>query len=198
MGNWDRIDVNSTCFLVQSKNRSPSFLTDEPKKKDEELTYQLFILYNPFKIKLYLNDKLIIIVNERNLFNYEEYRKKEEQFFYQQEKCDATYFYKSKDLWESKFKGFEDKNINGPSSVGMDFTFPGIFEFRNHKFVESEQFYGLPQHAYKFALDDTTKNEPYRFFNLDAYEYALHTKLPLYGSLPYLLSVSRSQVLPKP
>ena len=46
--------------------------------------------------------------------------------------------------WEEHFKTHRDSKPHGPSSVGVDVTFPG-----------SAHVYGIPEHADSFALKDT-------------------------------------------
>ena len=81
----------------------------------------------------------------------------------------------------------------------MDFTFVG-----------SQGVYGIPEHASSFALATTVfvssfyfififkeinfncnhrgKTDPYRFYNLDVFEYELQETMALYGSIPFMIS----------
>ena len=49
-------------------------------------------------------------------------------------------------LWEETFKGHKDEKPYGPSSVGLDFTFPG-----------SSHVYGIPEHATDLSLPETKR-----------------------------------------
>lgn len=46
--------------------------------------------------------------------------------------------------WQENFKSHHDSKPHGPSSVGLDFTFP-----------EADYAYGIPEHADSFALKAT-------------------------------------------
>ena len=70
----------------------------------------------------------------------------------------------------------------GPASIGLDLSFPN-----------SNNVYGLPEHASDFSLKATTGTnaeytEPYRLYNLDVFEFELNSPMALYGSIPFLLS----------
>jgi mannosyl-oligosaccharide alpha-1,3-glucosidase len=58
--------------------------------------------------------------------------------------------------WEESFGGHRDSKPHGPTSVGVDITFP-----------QSQFLYGLPEHASSLRLQTTTGqnshySEPYR------------------------------------
>jgi alpha 1,3-glucosidase len=87
-------------------------------------------------------------------------------------------------FWEESFGGHQDSKPFGPSSVGMDISFPG-----------SSHVYGLPEHASSMALHTTTGpnshySEPYRMYTLDVFEYELDEPMALYGSIPLIVSHS--------
>lgn len=79
--------------------------------------------------------------------------------------------------WEESFKSHLDSKPMGPTSVGVDISFPGS------KFV-----YGIPEHADTFALKSTKKSEPYRLYNTDVFEYELWSPMTLYGSVPFMVA----------
>lgn len=56
-------------------------------------------------------------------------------------------------------------------------TFPG-----------AHRAYGLPEHADKLTLSSTGPGgiEPYRLYNLDVFEYEIHSTMAIYGSVPVL------------
>ncbi|XP_052275424.1 neutral alpha-glucosidase AB-like isoform X2 [Dreissena polymorpha] len=80
-------------------------------------------------------------------------------------------------MWEETFKNFHDSKPYGPSSVGIDISFPGF-----------EHVYGIPEHADSMALKTTKSGDPYRLFNLDVFEYELYNPMALYGSVPVMLA----------
>ncbi|XP_031551690.1 neutral alpha-glucosidase AB-like [Actinia tenebrosa] len=87
-------------------------------------------------------------------------------------------------MWEENFKEHHDSKPRGPSSVGMDISFPGV-----------EHVYGIPEHADSLALKNTIGSEPYRLYNLDVFEYELDSRMALYGSIPVMLAHSVSKTV---
>ncbi|XP_071657657.1 neutral alpha-glucosidase AB isoform X1 [Patagioenas fasciata] len=77
--------------------------------------------------------------------------------------------------WEETFKTHTDSKPYGPMSVGLDFSLPGF-----------EHVYGIPEHAESLRLRSTQGGDPYRLYNLDVFQYELHTPMALYGSVPLL------------
>ena len=110
------------------------------------------------------NGKPVVVFNERNLFSWE-------------------FNGKEGDHQES-FSTHTDSHPNGPSSIGMDVSFP-----------DSSHLYGIPEHATDFALKPTRESDggshisdPYRMYNLDVFEYEVNSPMALYGHIPLLLS----------
>lgn len=87
-------------------------------------------------------------------------------------------------MWEETFKTHHDSKPYGPSSVGMDISFPGV-----------EHVYGIPEHADSLALKTTNGGDPYRLYNLDVFEYELDNKMALYGSIPLMLAHNWSKTV---
>ncbi|XP_041927218.1 neutral alpha-glucosidase C isoform X2 [Alosa sapidissima] len=87
-------------------------------------------------------------------------------------------------LWRERFGQFVDVKANGPSSVGMDFCLHGF----NH-------VYGIPEHADRLRLKDTSGGEPYRLYNLDVFGYRTDSRLGLYGSVPLLFAHKSDKTL---
>lgn len=83
----------------------------------------------------------------------------------------------SSETWSSHFGGSIDQKKRGPSAVGLDVHF-----------ADAYNIYGLPEHAVSFNLP-VDGSEPYRSWNLDVFEYALHSPMALYGTVPFLFSV---------
>ena len=88
------------------------------------------------------------------------------------------------DLWQESFGGHTDNKANGPTAVAMDFTFAGM-----------EHVYGIPQHADTFSLKDTTNSDPYRFYNLDVFEFELWNPMALYASIPFMMGHNRQSTV---
>ncbi|XP_057707085.1 neutral alpha-glucosidase AB isoform X1 [Corythoichthys intestinalis] len=80
-------------------------------------------------------------------------------------------------MWDEMFKSFSDSKPNGPTSVGLDFSLPGV-----------EHVYGIPEHADSLRLKTTENGDPYRLYNLDVFQYELHNPMALYGSVPVMLA----------
>lgn len=63
-------------------------------------------------------------------------------------------------------------------SVGMDFSFVGF-----------DHLYGLPEHADTFSLKNTRgTTDPFRFYNVDIFEYELNNGMALYGAIPFMMA----------
>lgn len=88
-------------------------------------------------------------------------------------------------LWEESFGSHSDSKPFGPTSVGIDISFPS-----------AAAVYGIPEHASSHALKSTDGSEgaeykqPYRLYNLDVFEYELDNPMALYGSIPFMLAHS--------
>ncbi|XP_062391827.1 neutral alpha-glucosidase AB-like [Sardina pilchardus] len=80
-------------------------------------------------------------------------------------------------MWEETFKSHSDGKPNGPTSISLDFSFPGV-----------EHVYGIPEHADTLKLKSTEGGDPYRLYNLDVFQYELNNPMALYGAVPVLLS----------
>ncbi|XP_050523206.1 neutral alpha-glucosidase C [Daktulosphaira vitifoliae] len=131
----------------------------------EQSTIKVFINIIPFKLNVYVHDELIIGINHNNLMQFEHYRPKPE-----------TIPDNEVGSWEEFFKEHQDSKPRGPSAVSMDFTL-----------YSSTHLYGLPEHADSFYLKETSGSDPYRFYNLDVFEYELYNTMALYGAVPFLM-----------
>ena len=60
----------------------------------------------------------------------------------------------------------------------MDFTFH-----------DTDHVYGIPEHADKFSLQDTSNSDPYRLYNLDVFEYELWNPMALYAAIPFMVGI---------
>ncbi|XP_071962090.1 neutral alpha-glucosidase AB-like [Antedon mediterranea] len=164
-------------------------------KVSMENDIDVVITKQPFRIDVIQLDDLIISVNARGLMSFEELRKRKgaekEEKDENENKPDeenegdenaAEEKQEKKDeeepgMWEETFKTHKDHKPNGPSAVGLDFSF-----------VNFDHVYGIPEHADSFALKTTTNTDPYRLFNLDVFEYELNNPMALYGAIPYMLA----------
>ncbi|XP_031435628.1 neutral alpha-glucosidase C [Clupea harengus] len=86
--------------------------------------------------------------------------------------------------WQETLGEFVDAKADGPGSVGMDFCLHGF----NH-------VYGIPEHADRLRLKDTSDCEPYRLYNLDVFAYRTDSRLGLYGSVPLLFAHKSDRTL---
>ena len=50
--------------------------------------------------------------------------------------------------------------------------------------------YGVPEHADRFSLSDTSDGDPYRLYNLDVFEYELWNRMALYAGVPFVIGHS--------
>ena len=126
------------------------------------------ITASPFRVDVYVDDKLRIVGNQRQLLKFERSRQRTDQ--------DKN----ENGEWEETFKTHTDSKPHGPMSVGMDFSF-----------VDFDHLYGLPEHADSFSLRNTKgSTDPYRLFNLDVFEYELNSPMALYGSVPMVVAHS--------
>lgn len=156
----------------------------------------LAISSNPFAFQLAVNGVVAIKFNDRGYFYHEDYRPKSDtsvpRFAAQvpvvEGQDDAVV--KANGLkdalvsgyWEEEFNGHKDTKPNGPTSIGLDLTFP-----------DSSDVYGLPEHASSYSLKTTrgegaAYKEPYRLYNLDVFEHELDNPMALYGSVPFMMS----------
>ncbi|XP_057213820.1 neutral alpha-glucosidase AB isoform X1 [Triplophysa rosa] len=87
-------------------------------------------------------------------------------------------------MWEEVFKTHSDSKPNGPSSISLDFSLPGV-----------EHVFGIPEHTDTLKLKNTDGSDPYRLYNLDVFQYELHNPMALYGSVPVLISHSTERTM---
>jgi alpha 1,3-glucosidase len=82
------------------------------------------------------------------------------------------------------FGGHTDTVPHGPTSVGIDISFPC-----------ASNIYGIPEHTTSLSLPTTIAgsanasphySNPYRLYNLDVFEYELQETMALYGNIPFL------------
>jgi len=162
-----------------------AFTSDAGIKIEAELKY------SPLALDVKANGHVVQRLNARNFLNFERYRKvkadtapPDSGSFAEAMTIDAAAHPHDLDrngLWEEEFGGHSDKKPRGPASLGMDVTFEG----------DVPSLFGLPEHMTKASLP--FYEEPYRFFNLDVFEYENDEPMALYGAIPFLWAIHRFQ-----
>ncbi|KAL1786476.1 neutral alpha-glucosidase C [Sigmodon hispidus] len=149
---------------------------------DEKGDLKCHISANPFKIDLVSENEAIISINSLGQLYFEPlqipHKQRATKEAKESEPADTSQENQEDlGLWEEKFGNFVDVKANGPSSIGLDFSFHGF-----------EHLYGIPQHAESHQLKNTRDGDAYRLYNLDVYGYQIHDKMGIYGTVPYLLA----------
>lgn len=163
----DNIRGSKLTLVERSSSSIKIQTTDEVNKK----TNSIVVNVNPFRLDVYSGEDLVLVGNQRGLFNFEHHRSKPAEG--EQDDCAV-------ECWEETFKGSVDSKPNGPMSVGLDFTF-----------VNFEHVYGIPSHADSFSLRNTKgTSDPYRLYNVDIFEYELDSPMSLYGANPVMIGHS--------
>eukprot|EP00928_Gymnodinium_smaydae_P005920 TRINITY_DN12051_c0_g2_i1.p1 TRINITY_DN12051_c0_g2~~TRINITY_DN12051_c0_g2_i1.p1 ORF type:complete len:1044 (-),score=239.32 TRINITY_DN12051_c0_g2_i1:202-3246(-) len=152
-----------------------------------------FLQWESLKLTVSVGDRVLQTLNARNFLNFERYRapkayrppdSKTSEAGADAVVVDAAAHPHDLDkngLWEESFGGHEDKKPRGPASVGMDVTFEG----------DVPSLFGLPEHATKANLP--FYDEPYRFYNLDVFEYEIDNPMALYGAVPILWALQKGK-----
>jgi alpha 1,3-glucosidase len=70
-----------------------------------------------------------------------------------------------------------DAKPRGPAAIALDLTFHN-----------TDDVFGIPEHADRFSLADTSGTDPYRLYNLDVFEYELWNPMALYASVPFMVA----------
>lgn len=146
--------------------------------------------HSPLALEVSIGGKILQRLNARNMLNFERYRKPKERLPPDSASVsapdavllDAAAHPDGLDtngLWEEPFGGHTDQKPRGPASLGMDVSFLG----------DVPSLFGLPEHATKASLP--FYSEPYRFFNLDVFEYEIDEPMALYGAIPIIWAIHR-------
>jgi len=149
--------------------------------------------HSPLRLDVFAGGVLLQRLNARNSLNFERYRQNRKEVLPpdaassvnpapSEVTLDSAAWpdVDTNGLWEEDFGGHTDRKPRGPASIGMDVTFEG----------DVPSLFGLPEHATKAALP--FYEEPYRFFNLDVFEYEIDEPMALYGAVPLLWGVHRT------
>uniref|UniRef100_A0A671RCJ6 Neutral alpha-glucosidase AB n=1 Tax=Sinocyclocheilus anshuiensis TaxID=1608454 RepID=A0A671RCJ6_9TELE len=139
---------------------------------------RLIVSAQPFRLDIVEGPQVLMSLNSRGLLAFEHLRARKDT---------ASHTGKEEDkpgMWEETFKSHTDSKPNGPSSISLDFSLPGV-----------EHVYGIPEHADTLKLKNTDGSDPYRLYNLDVFQYELHNPMALYGAVPVLISHSTDRTM---
>jgi len=160
-----------TCMITHKTQMEDK--TFEEYRTEGECSY--VINYNPFDIECYYNKELAIVINQRQLLNYDFHKSFEKLLAKARDTAELNLLLSG---WEQFSHGHTVDCPKGPQSVAIDVTFHNL-----HK------CYGLPERFRRFQLETTIKNgksEPYRLYNLDIFNKNL-TNQALYGVVPFVI-----------
>lgn len=138
--------------------------------------YSLNLQFRPMRLTISKNDIPVLVFNEKQFFNIEQRRTKEENEKHMISDLETDF-----DMFEDSFPDSKDDTIPlGPESVAADVTMIG-----------SVVAYGIPEHADSLSLKLTLNTDsPYRLYNVDIFEYETDSRMPMYGSIPLLIGVA--------
>uniref|UniRef100_A0A8C1ZU09 Neutral alpha-glucosidase AB n=1 Tax=Cyprinus carpio TaxID=7962 RepID=A0A8C1ZU09_CYPCA len=158
---------------------------------------RLILSAQPFRLDIVEGSQVLMSLNSRGLLAFEHLRTRKdtksesEQATGQEnveQQTDEDGQIKEDDdkpgMWEETFKSHTDSKPNGPTSISLDFSLPGV-----------EHVYGIPEHADTLKLKNTDGSDPYRLYNLDVFQYELHNPMALYGAVPVLISHSTDRTM---
>ena len=142
--------------------------------------YQVEIQHSPFQVRLISADgRILQVLNSRNFFAFEKYRTTRTDGCPTGTSVDMACHPEidQRGSWEETFGPFTDPKLFGPSAVGIDV-----------ELVDAENVFGLPERTLPFRLpisqEPQKDDEEFRFFNVDAFQHPLDSKMGLYGSIP--------------
>ncbi|CAE8591126.1 unnamed protein product [Polarella glacialis] len=141
---------------------------------------QVTLRHRPFELEVSYKRVVIQRMNSKHFLNFERYRIQHAPARHSDALVDATDV-DGRDLWQESFGGHTDTKPRGPAAVGVD-----VF------FEDAVEVYGLAEHAAGLGLAENRFDEPYRFFNLDVFEYALNKPMALYGAVPLVTALHKS------
>uniref|UniRef100_A0A8D3CT87 Glucosidase II alpha subunit b n=1 Tax=Scophthalmus maximus TaxID=52904 RepID=A0A8D3CT87_SCOMX len=174
-GNITRVKINELKPL-KPRYEVPDVLIREPPTEPLSLLSQdengvvlslgvesqrVIISARPFRLDIVEGHEVLMSLNSRGLLAFEHLRMQKVE----------------EGMWEETFKSHSDGKPNGPSSVSLDFSLPGV-----------EHVYGIPEHADTLRLKTTDNGDPYRLYNLDVFQYELYNPMALYGAVPVMLA----------
>ncbi|KAL0973871.1 hypothetical protein UPYG_G00212250 [Umbra pygmaea] len=164
-------------------------------------TQRLIVSAKPFRLDIMEGREVLLSLNSRGLLAFEHLRsrkdtlsdtdgaEKKEETDAANEQAEGEETVKEDEkaedgMWEETFKSHTDSKPNGPSSISLDVSLPGV-----------EHVYGIPEHADTLKLKTTDGGDPYRLYNLDVFQYELFNPMALYGAIPVMLSHSPQRTM---
>uniref|UniRef100_A0AAY4DM90 Neutral alpha-glucosidase AB n=1 Tax=Denticeps clupeoides TaxID=299321 RepID=A0AAY4DM90_9TELE len=205
-GNMTRVKINELKPL-KPRYEVPDVLIQDPPTEPLSVVAQdengvvlslgadeqrLIVSARPFRLDIVEGPKVLLSLNSRGLLVFEHLRLRKDTKSQddaedgegaektEQQAAEGDQLKEEEELpgtWEETFKTHTDTKPNGPTSISLDFSFPGV-----------EHVYGIPEHADTLKLKTTDGGDPYRLYNLDVFQYELHNPMALYGAVPVLLS----------
>uniref|UniRef100_A0A8C1ZTZ2 Zgc:171967 n=1 Tax=Cyprinus carpio TaxID=7962 RepID=A0A8C1ZTZ2_CYPCA len=151
---------------------------------------RLILSAQPFRLDIVEGSQVLMSLNSRGLLAFEHLRTRKdtksesEQATGQENDGQIKEDDDKPGMWEETFKSHTDSKPNGPTSISLDFSLPGV-----------EHVYGIPEHADTLKLKNTDGSDPYRLYNLDVFQYELHNPMALYGAVPVLISHSTDRTM---
>uniref|UniRef100_A0A8C1EVD9 Glucosidase II alpha subunit a n=2 Tax=Cyprinus carpio TaxID=7962 RepID=A0A8C1EVD9_CYPCA len=152
---------------------------------------RLILSAQPFRLDIVEGSQVVMSLNSRGLLAFEHLRTRKDTSISHKISSTVGSMWDSlkKDddkpgMWEETFKSHTDSKPNGPTSISLDFSLPGV-----------EHVYGIPEHADTLKLKNTDGSDPYRLYNLDVFQYELHNPMALYGAVPVLISHSTDRTM---
>uniref|UniRef100_A0A8C1ZUA8 Zgc:171967 n=1 Tax=Cyprinus carpio TaxID=7962 RepID=A0A8C1ZUA8_CYPCA len=152
---------------------------------------RLILSAQPFRLDIVEGSQVLMSLNSRGLLAFEHLRTRKDTSISHKISSTVGSMWDSlkKDddkpgMWEETFKSHTDSKPNGPTSISLDFSLPGV-----------EHVYGIPEHADTLKLKNTDGSDPYRLYNLDVFQYELHNPMALYGAVPVLISHSTDRTM---
>ncbi|XP_057213829.1 neutral alpha-glucosidase AB isoform X2 [Triplophysa rosa] len=155
---------------------------------------RLILNARPFRLDIIEGPQVLMSVNSRGLLAFEHLRARKDTESNSEETAGQENVGQQTDeikedeekpgMWEEVFKTHSDSKPNGPSSISLDFSLPGV-----------EHVFGIPEHTDTLKLKNTDGSDPYRLYNLDVFQYELHNPMALYGSVPVLISHSTERTM---
>uniref|UniRef100_A0A8C1ESI8 Glucosidase II alpha subunit a n=2 Tax=Cyprinus carpio TaxID=7962 RepID=A0A8C1ESI8_CYPCA len=151
---------------------------------------RLILSAQPFRLDIVEGSQVVMSLNSRGLLAFEHLRTRKDTASHSGTIREIYKMYRIKEdddkpgMWEETFKSHTDSKPNGPTSISLDFSLPGV-----------EHVYGIPEHADTLKLKNTDGSDPYRLYNLDVFQYELHNPMALYGAVPVLISHSTDRTM---
>uniref|UniRef100_A0A8C1ERV9 Neutral alpha-glucosidase AB n=1 Tax=Cyprinus carpio carpio TaxID=630221 RepID=A0A8C1ERV9_CYPCA len=151
---------------------------------------RLILSAQPFRLDIVEGSQVVMSLNSRGLLAFEHLRTRKDTISHKISSTVGSMWDSLKKdddkpgMWEETFKSHTDSKPNGPTSISLDFSLPGV-----------EHVYGIPEHADTLKLKNTDGSDPYRLYNLDVFQYELHNPMALYGAVPVLISHSTDRTM---